>query len=160
MGLLDPGGTTYSTYAIPDPEAPYPHDFLIDPQGRVHFWSWEYEPRVLAGMIERLLGTTEVGQPHPPGGASLLLSAPIPNPTSTLSTLRLQLRHPGPARLTVLDGEGRLVKTLLAGWQDAGERLLRWRGRDEQGRPVPAGVYQIHLTAGPQQITRRVVLAR
>ncbi|MBE0566246.1 MAG: hypothetical protein IH621_09830, partial [Krumholzibacteria bacterium] len=35
-----------------------------------------------------------------------------------------------------------------------------WDGRDDRGRPAPAGVYLVHLQAGNEETRQRLVLLR
>ena len=55
-GLHDPGSQQYNIYRVPNPEAPYPQDYLIDQEGRVAYWSDEYDPQELIRIIDSLLG--------------------------------------------------------------------------------------------------------
>jgi flagellar basal-body rod modification protein FlgD len=48
--------------------------------------------------------------------------------------------------LTVLDGQGRAVRSLPGGL-DAGENLVRWDGLDGTGSRVPAGSYRVRVDA-------------
>ena len=51
------------------------------------------------------------------------------------------------------------MKTLIPGRTlKAGIHDVYWAGRDEQGRPVAAGVYFYRLTAGDQAIVRKMTL--
>ena len=55
-GLHDPGSQQYQIYRVPNPEAPYPQDYIIDQEGKVAFWSEEYDPQEIISVIDRLLG--------------------------------------------------------------------------------------------------------
>ncbi len=54
-GLHDPYPSNYQVYRVPDPEAPYPQDYIIDKQGIVRFWEGEYDARICIDVIEELL---------------------------------------------------------------------------------------------------------
>lgn len=45
----------YSKYRVPNPEAPYPQDYIIDKQGRVRYWEGEYDAQKCIETIEELL---------------------------------------------------------------------------------------------------------
>ena len=50
-----------------------------------------------------------------------------------------------------------MVKTLIPNRTlTAGIHQVDWEGRDEQGRPVAAGVYLYRLAAGDQAIVRKM----
>ena len=58
-GLHDPGSQLYNIYRVPNPEAPYPQDYIIDQEGRIAYWSDEYDPKEIIRVIDGLLGYTE-----------------------------------------------------------------------------------------------------
>lgn len=64
----------------------------------------------------------------------------------------------GPIGLNVYDVRGRLVKRLVGGCVDPGERVRVWDGTDERGARVPSGVYFVRLEAGGETATRKVVV--
>ena len=63
-----------------------------------------------------------------------------PNPFNAETQVQLESAG-GPARLTVHDTTGRLVRVLVDGSLPAGARVMRWDGRDEAGREVGSGIY-------------------
>ncbi|NUQ02003.1 MAG: hypothetical protein HUU35_19320, partial [Armatimonadetes bacterium] len=48
--------------------------------------------------------------------------------------------------VTIADRNGDVVRTLEA-QATAGQNVLTWDRRDQEGRTIPAGVYQVELTA-------------
>jgi glycosidase len=63
--------------------------------------------------------------------------------------------------LTVLDVRGRTVRKLVSGASlAAGQRSVRWDGRDGSGRNAASGVYLFRLTAGLQRAHGRILLVR
>lgn len=50
-------------------------------------------------------------------------------------------------QVAVVDGSGRLVRTIRTGAQEAGEHQLVWDGRDQAGQPAPAGSYGLAVSA-------------
>ena len=83
-------------------------------------------------------------------GASLPLAAVLepnyPNPFNAETVLRFHLPVDGTAELVIYDVLGRRVRTLTAGFASAGNHLVRWDARDENGHDVATGVYFAHLT--------------
>ena len=61
-------------------------------------------------------------------------------------------------RLTVYNIQGRLIRTLVAGSQAAGEHEVAWDGTDEYGIDVAAGVYLYRLRSGELEETRKMIL--
>jgi len=98
------------------------------------------------------------GTPATPARTALRLA--FPNPFDRSTNVVLSLKQAGPASVRVYDVAGRAVRTLLAGVQPAGERLLAWDGRDDGGAQLSAGVYLLRLDAGGHQETRTVRLVK
>jgi len=65
-----------------------------------------------------------------------------------------------PVELEVYSVDGRRVKSLMAGTQDAGRYHLVWNGTDERGSPVRSGLYFVRLHVGPAHVTRLMTLIR
>jgi len=53
--------------------------------------------------------------------------------------------------ISIRDDEGLVIRTIYAGWQDAGEHELIWDGRDNQGSVVGDGVYTFELEATDEE---------
>jgi flagellar hook assembly protein FlgD len=66
----------------------------------------------------------------------------------------------GEVRLSVYDATGRLVKTLVDGYQPAGARTVRWDGRNDQGQPMASGIYFYRMTAPAFSESRKMFLLR
>jgi flagellar hook assembly protein FlgD len=66
----------------------------------------------------------------------------------------------GRVRLGVFDVTGRRVALLADEQQRIGTHRRQWDGRDEAGKPLPAGVYFVHLEHGGETSTNKIVLAR
>ena len=62
--------------------------------------------------------------------------------------------------LAVFDLMGRRVASLSHGVTPAGERSVRWDGRDASGQLAPVGVYLLRLEAGGASRALRFVIAR
>ena len=70
---------------------------------------------------------------------------PYPNPAREQVVLRVDVPRATWARLTVYDVTGRQVRKLADDRLPAGRFSFFWRGRDDHGRRVPAGVYFVVL---------------
>jgi subtilisin family serine protease len=94
------------------------------------------------------------------GATGLVLRPADPNPFRGETHLRYRLDAASDVQLQVFDPSGRLVRTLVAARQPAGQYDVRWDGRDSGERPVPAGLYLTRLQAGSRVATEKVILAR
>ena len=93
------------------------------------------------------------------GGASGQTIHPNPFPGST--TISYRIPQSATVDLTVFDVRGRQVRTLERGAaREAGAHRVAWDGRDDAGRPLPAGVYFSQLEAGGVRSTEKLVLLR
>jgi hypothetical protein len=78
---------------------------------------------------------------HPRGSERLLAHRSVPNPGNPAVAVRFELAAAAAARLLIYDVKGRLVWRSARERYAAGGHSVVWRGRDRQGRLVPAGVY-------------------
>jgi hypothetical protein len=104
------------------------------------------------------LGGDLTATPATPAPAASL--AAWPNPFNPSTALRLTLAAPGPARLSIHDAQGRLLRVLADGQFQAGETVLHWDGRDAQGGQLPSGLYLAHLSVGRAAIMRKLLLLK
>ncbi|MFC1573144.1 right-handed parallel beta-helix repeat-containing protein [Candidatus Eisenbacteria bacterium] len=92
------------------------------------------------------------------GGTRLLASRP--NPVTEMVLLSFELGQAERARLAVYDATGRIVRTLVDSDLPAGQHTAAWKGQDDTGRPVPAGVYFYRMRWGDRSETKRLLLVR
>jgi len=83
-----------------------------------------------------------------------------PNPFNPRTTIRFSLEQEGPACLKVFDASGRLVRTLVEGNLPRGRHQAVWRGRDNQQRRVPSGVYFYLLETAAGKDVRKMTLVK
>ena len=83
-----------------------------------------------------------------------------PNPFNPATAIRFTLPEAGVATLTILDVQGRHVRTLIHGSRPAGGQEVRWDGRDEAGNIAAAGVYLARLEADHGIRTIKMVLMK
>lgn len=65
----------------------------------------------------------------------------FPNPFNPMTEIKFQLEASSVVELTVFDVRGRVVKHLLQEERAAGEHVVVWDGRSDEGRSLPSGVY-------------------
>jgi hypothetical protein len=91
---------------------------------------------------------------------ALKLHQNFPNPFNPNTIIRYTLPRRTHVSLKIFDTAGRLVRILVDGHQDRGEREIAWDGRGELGSAVTSGIYYYSLTAGKSSVTRKMVLLR
>ncbi len=88
------------------------------------------------------------------------LSFAQPNPFRGTVTLSFSLAQSGPVDLRIYGVDGRLVRTLVSGTQEAGYYRPVWDGRDDHGNEMSAGVFYARLVAGKVRVTRTMSYLR
>jgi hypothetical protein len=76
----------------------------------------------------------------------------FPNPASTTTTFRYNLTENSFVTLKVYDMVGNLIKTLVDGFQSAGQQEIVWDLKSDNLLDVPSGNYFYELSVSPAQI--------
>lgn len=84
----------------------------------------------------------------------------FPNPFNPRTTISFELPIASPVCLIVYGVDGRPVRTLLDATLPAGLQTIVWDGRDDNMRPLAAGVYICRLTAGGWSGIQRLVMVK
>lgn len=84
----------------------------------------------------------------------------FPNPASGEATLQFSIPKAGPAEIRIYALDGTLVRTLIDGARAAGESVLRWDGRTEDGSRAASGIYFARLVSGETTRIEKIVLTR
>lgn len=92
-----------------------------------------------------------------PGAERPLVHA-VPNPASGRVTFSIAAGEEE-AHLRIFDASGRAVRTLVVA-PGQGQRRVDWDQRNDVGDPVPAGVYFYQASAGPDEVTRQLIVLR
>ncbi|MFH0920188.1 MAG: FlgD immunoglobulin-like domain containing protein [Fibrobacterota bacterium] len=117
----------------------------------------------VSGISNVVQATTGI-ETHAKGTARFALYGNSPNPFNPLTTVRYAL--PGirgekrVLRLQVLDIQGRIIRTLVNGEQEAGVHTVVWDGRDASGRGLGSGVYLCRLMCGKLTMQKQMVYLR
>ncbi len=105
-------------------------------------------------------GGTGINDPAIATPMTLSLAPNYPNPFNPTTVIPFVLAKPGHIRLDIFDVNGRHITTLVRGDYPAAEYQITWNGRDDRGRPVPAGIYFYRLSTDDQSLSRRMVLIK
>jgi len=93
-------------------------------------------------------------------GNRLALAQNAPNPFNPRTEIKFSLPKAGAATLKIYNVEGRLVRTLLSGRQEAGVHTVVWAGDDDRGGRVASGLYFYRLTTDTRVLTRKMTLLK
>ncbi len=102
--------------------------------------------------------TDATGVGDAPRATALLGNHPNPFNPSTVISFALDSRQD--VELAVYSSRGRLVRTLLAGVQEAGTHHVVWDGRDGTGRSVASGAYLYRLRHAEGAVSGKMVLTK
>ena len=84
-----------------------------------------------------------------------------PNPFNSGTSIRIDLPRSQRIDLRVYNMAGQRLATLVSGQHEAGDHLLYWDGRDDEGMDLASGMYLYRLITGSGQVqTRKFVLVR
>ncbi|MBN1504324.1 MAG: T9SS type A sorting domain-containing protein [Candidatus Eisenbacteria bacterium] len=84
----------------------------------------------------------------------------FPNPFNPVCTIRYDVPSAGRVSLEVYDVAGRVVRVLTDDWKAPGTHVETWDGRNDDGEPLPSGVYVCRLESGGVFAMRKTVLLR
>jgi glucose/arabinose dehydrogenase len=149
MGLLDFGAATPDSIEAPVCFASEPGtgDIAVCAigSGRIHHIRYVAPVGVGPGVV---------------AAGRLALAAPNPNPSRGPTRFAVTLPAAADLSLDVLDAMGRRVWHTPAGVHPAGPVTVTWPGLDAGGAPVPNGLYFVRVSAGGEQVTRRLAVVR
>ncbi len=83
-----------------------------------------------------------------------------PNPFTLRANVRFEIGSPAPTWVTVFDGSGRRIRSLVENSLLAGPQSISWDGLDQSGRRVPAGVYWVRVFTNGRTLVERLTLVR
>ncbi len=93
-----------------------------------------------------------------------LLSQNYPNPFNSTTLIRYHLPaisgQQSAISLKIYNIQGRLVRTLVDGYQAPGYYSVSWDARDDLGKEISSGIYFYRLKAGDFVETKRMVLLK
>jgi hypothetical protein len=123
-------------------------------------WTW--------GVREVSVGSALSRQQKSDSAASVQTTLPTefklqqnyPNPFNPTTQIRYDLPKAGHVTLLIFNSLGQEVRRLVDREQPAGYHFATWNGRDQQGKPVPTGVYHYRLQVGDFVSTKKMMMAK
>jgi hypothetical protein len=91
---------------------------------------------------------------------SYVLQQNYPNPFNPATLIRYELPKAGHVSLIIYNSLGQEVRRLVDKQQAAGYHDVTWNGRDQNGKPVPSGVYHYRLQVGDFVAAKRMLMAK
>ncbi len=117
-------------------------------------------PRNFAGATTSTVPCAQTGAPLPEGVSRPVVLQNSPNPFTPETSIGFVLPAPARVRIDIYSIGGALVRALHDGEHPAGPARVLWNGADDQGRPLPAGVYFYVFESGAVREVNRMILRR
>ena len=115
-----------------------PHLFLVEHNG------------TFVGIREKL-------ETYP---ASVIIKPNYPNPFNPETNISFFLKEATDVSIEVYDLRGRLVKSLSDGEREAGLHSVVWNGVEQNGWPLPSGIYFYSISTDQKTFTKKMVLSK
>jgi len=119
-----------------------------------HNGEWDDQYRVLLYMDEHTDVEEEILQP------SVIDITNYPNPFNPETTIQFQLNYSEPINLSIINIKGQRVRTLINEYRAAGEHRYNWDGKDDEGEPLPSGIYFYHLSGKTFSVSGKMLLLK
>jgi hypothetical protein len=129
----------------------------------VHLFSQMYNDADKSPTVIASLGFSFEGAPSSvanPLPTPVRLNQNVPNPFNPSTLISYELDHGGTVRISVHDVGGKLVRTLVAEFQEPGAHATVWDGTDDRGVSVASGIYLYTLQTDAGRTSRRMMLVR
>lgn len=91
---------------------------------------------------------------------TLTLLQNYPNPFNPTTTINYAIPKTDAVMIRIYDVTGRLVRSLAAGVQEAGEHHVQWDSRDNHGRVAASGLYVYEIRYQGSVLTRKMMLLK
>lgn len=130
----------------------------------LHVGSESIDMRTVDALIIESGGQYRIttrGKVDVPDGFRLLPN--VPNPFNAVTDIRYQIsdgKFPAHTTLTIFNGLGQKVRTLVDENQEPGYYTVTWNGRDDEDWPVSSGVYFVSLEIDRFTDIRKMVLLK
>lgn len=92
--------------------------------------------------------------------ATFALSRNYPNPFNPVTHFTVDLPKATEVEIAIYDLLGRKIASLLSGDQAAGQYLLEWDGRDDNGVVVPTGMYFVRVSSDEFNAAQKIMLMK
>ncbi|RPI01131.1 MAG: T9SS C-terminal target domain-containing protein, partial [Calditrichaeota bacterium] len=116
------------------------------------------------GELECEVGTALLGKLAAGGSESTpdeyALYGNYPNPFNPTTLIHFAIPEDQRVTLRIYNSLGQLIKVLHDADMNAGEHAIQWDALNQDGQPVPSGVYMLHLQAKDFTASHRMMLIK
>ncbi len=165
VAISHDGGATFTNMIVSDtPFTPWDNVFFgdyigIDSRGDVIYALWmSMDQGDLGVWMAKLAFPSGVDPGSGPLAETGLVMQAAGTTTSHRTRIDFTTFHDSQVRLSVYDLRGRLVRNLVSERRAAGQYAEIWDGTTGSGGKAASGMYLVHLEAGSDVVTRKVVV--
>jgi len=116
---------------------------------------------IVRGIINYLgLNFTGISEEKESILSGFVLKQNYPNPFNSFTTIQYSLHQEDKVTLILYDLKGSQIKTLINDRQIPGVKTLMWNGKNDAGKPVPAGIYLYTMASGNIITTRKLIFLK
>ena len=126
-----------------------------------------YHCHMLTHEDEGMMGQFKVFDPnvgigHESTGipSSVSIESIYPNPFNPTTTIKYSIIETGFINLSVFDGSGRYIATLINRKHEPGVYFVQWNGNDVNGINMPAGTYISQISVGIEKKSSKLTLLK
>lgn len=83
-----------------------------------------------------------------------------PNPFNPTTNIIFAIPRPNVVSVRIYDVTGRLVKTLVNEFRSAGEHVVMWDGRNDEGQKASSGMYINEIRYDGSVMTRKMLMLK
>ncbi|MBU0517412.1 T9SS type A sorting domain-containing protein [bacterium] len=83
-----------------------------------------------------------------------------PNPFNPETTIQYELKNAGDVQVAIYDTNGRMIRTLVDGYQKDGTHEVIWDGMNDTGKQVATGTYFYQITSGSETLTKKMIMLK
>ena len=113
------------------------------------YYLWDYDNETGIVGVDEFVAPT-----------ALSLSQNYPNPFNPTTSISYVLPQASKVELVIYNALGQEVRTLKAGYSNAGSYSVVWNGLDHAGNSVASGLYIYTLTTGEQSISKKMLMLK
>lgn len=115
---------------------------------------------VYAGFWKAYLGVLVPAAVLPTDPLCDALLTGAPNPFRSSTSIAFSLAREGRVSAVVFDLAGEQVRTLFDGTSPPGTYRVVWDGKDDEGRPVPSGLYFFQYRTDSYRSVRKMLMLK
>jgi hypothetical protein len=116
------------------------------------YCGWNIDDVQIFAVEDITIGVSELS------GHSSVSIGNYPNPFGSHTTVEYELAEGCHISLIIYDMQGRMISTLVNGYQAAGEKAVTWNGTDDTGTRVKSGIYTCILRTNDQVASRKMIM--